>query len=60
VDTLVGSDGKVLEANAVNGSPQLSDAAAAAVRQWHYKPHVVDGKKLAFRTQVPVTFMLPQ
>jgi TonB family protein len=60
VDTVVGTDGKVLEANAVNGSPQLSDAAAAAVRQWRYKPHVVDGKKIAFRTQVPVTFMLPQ
>ena len=60
VDTLVGADGKVLEANAVNGSPQLTDAAAAAVRQWRYKPHVVNGKKVAFRTQVPVTFMLPQ
>lgn len=60
VDTLVGPDGKVLEANAVNGSPQLTDAAAAAVRQWRYKPHVVNGKKVAFRTQVPVTFMLPQ
>ena len=60
VDTVVGSDGKVLEANAVNGSPQLMDAATAAVRQWRYKPHVVDGKKVPFRTQVPVTFMLPQ
>src|SRR5215469_7572161 len=47
VDTLVGTDGKVLEANAVKGSPQLSDAAVAAVRQWRYKAHVVDGKKLA-------------
>ena len=60
VDTVVGADGKVLEANAVNGSPQLTDAATAAVRQWRYKPHVVDGKKVPFRTQVPVTFMLPQ
>ena len=60
VDTLVGADGKVLEANALSGSPQLTEAAAAAVRQWRYKPHVVNGKKVAFRTQVPVTFMLPQ
>jgi TonB family protein len=60
VDTVVGADGKVLEANAVDGSPQLTDAATAAVRQWRYKPHVVNGKKVAFRTQVPVTFMLPQ
>jgi TonB family protein len=60
VDTVVGADGKVLEANAVNGSSQLTDAAAAAVRQWRYKPHVVNGKKVPFRTQVPVTFMLPQ
>jgi TonB family protein len=60
VDTVVGSDGKVLNANAISGSPQLVDAATAAVRQWHYKPHVVNGKKVPFRTQVPVTFMLPQ
>jgi len=60
VDTVVGADGKVLEANAVSGSPQLVDAATAAVRQWHYKPYVVSGKKVPFRTQVPVTFMLPQ
>ena len=60
VDTVVGSDGRVLEANAISGSPQLSDAAVAAVRQWHYKPYTVKGKKTGFRTQVPVTFMLPQ
>ena len=60
VDTVVGSDGKVLEASAISGSPQLTDAAVAAVRQWQYKPYTVKGKKSGFRTQVPVTFMLPQ
>ena len=60
VDTVVSSDGKVLEASAISGSPQLSNAAVAAVRQWQYKPYTVKGKKSGFRTQVPVTFMLAQ
>jgi TonB family protein len=60
VDTVVSSDGKVLDASAISGTPQLSEAAVAAVRQWQYKPYTVNGKKSGFRTQVPVTFMLPQ
>ena len=60
VDTVVSSDGKVLEASAISGNPQLSDAAVAAVRQWQYKPYTLKGKKSGFRTQVPVTFMLAQ
>ena len=60
VDTVVSAEGKVLEASAISGNPQLSDAAVAAVRQWQYKPYTVKGKKSGFRTQVPVTFMLAQ
>jgi len=44
----------------LSGDPQLADAAMAAVRKWRFKPYTVKGKKMAVRTQVPVTFMLAQ
>jgi TonB family protein len=60
IDVLIGTDGRVLEANMVGGNPQLADAAAAAVRKWRYKPYSVNGQKVSVRTQVPVTFMLAE
>ena len=60
LETLIGANGKVQEVTPVSGPPQLADAAAAAVRQWKYKPFTVDGQKTPIRTQVTVTFMLAQ
>jgi TonB family protein len=60
MDAIIGADGKVQQVTAIGGNPQLADAAAAAVRQWRYKPYVVAGRKVAVRTQVSVTFMLAE
>ncbi len=60
LETLIGANGKVEEATPVSGPPQLAAAAAAAVRQWKYKPFTVDGQKVPIRTQVTVSFMLAQ
>ena len=60
LETLIGANGKVQEVTPVSGPPQLAAAAAAAVRQWKYKPFTVDGQKVPIRTQVTVTFMLAQ
>jgi len=60
MDTIIGADGKVQQVTAIGGNPQLGDAAAAAVRQWRYKPYVVAGRKVAVRTKVNVTFMLAE
>jgi TonB family protein len=58
LDTLIGVDGKVQQANPVNGNAQLAEAAVTAVRQWRYKPYVLKGKPVPVRTQVNVQFML--
>jgi len=60
MDTIIGADGKVQQVTAIGGNPQLADAAAAAVRQWRYKPYVVGGRKVAVRTKVNVMFMLAE
>jgi TonB family protein len=60
MEALIGADGKVQQVSPISGNPQLANAATAAVRQWRYKPYVVDGRKVPVRTQVTVLFMLAQ
>jgi TonB family protein len=60
LDALIGEDGRVREVTPLTGNAVLADAATAAVRKWRYKPYTVKGKRVAVRTQVPVTFMLAQ
>ncbi len=60
MDAIIGADGKVQQVAPIAGNPQLADAAAAAVRQWRYKPYVAGGRKVAVRTKVNVMFMLAE
>ena len=60
LDTVIAADGSVERVNPISGNVQLADAAARAVRQWRYKPYVVDGRKVPVHTQVRVDFMLAQ
>jgi len=59
LDTLVGSDGAVREVRVVSGDPQLAPAAAAAVRQWRFRPYGPQGRPVDFTTRVTVNFTLP-
>jgi TonB family protein len=60
LDTVIAADGKVLQAKPISGNAQLAEAAATAVRQWHYKPYLLKGKPVPVHTQVTVQFMLAQ
>jgi len=60
LDALIGANGRVQQVSPVSGNPDLTEAALAAVRQWRYKPFTVDGKKVAIRTQINLTFMQAQ
>jgi protein TonB len=53
---LVGLDGKVLTADLVSGSPLLASSAIKAVKQWKYKPYLLNGQPAEMDTQVKVTF----
>lgn len=50
----INKDGKVLRLSAVGGDPHLIEPAIEAVRQWEYRPFVVDGVP----TEVDTTFVL--
>jgi len=44
----------------LSGDPQLSHAAAEAVKKWKYKPYLLNGEPVEIQTQVTVKFKLPQ
>jgi TonB family protein len=55
---IVGVDGHVHALHIVTGHPLLAPAAYNAVRQWEFKPYVVNGKTLPVDTNVTVNFKL--
>jgi len=44
----------------VKGDPQLSRAALQAVKQWKYKPYLLNGEPVDIQTQITVNFDLPR
>jgi TonB family protein len=56
----IGGAGGVEDVKPLSGSPLLVPAAMAAVKQWKFKPRVVDGKAAEMETTVTVNFKLPE
>jgi TonB family protein len=50
--------GKVVDLKVVSGPEILRDAALAAVRQWTYKPYLLNGEPVFVQTTVTVNFSL--
>lgn len=55
---VVGTDGTVKELKPVSGHPMLIPAATGAVKQWKYKPYLLDGAPVEVESQVIVAFAL--
>ena len=53
---IIGKDGSVQRLQVVSGHPLLAPAAIAAVKQWRYKPFVLNGAPLEVETTITVTF----
>jgi len=58
VQALVGKDGFVKDARAIQSIPMLDEAAVDAVRQWVFKPARSKGQPVAVWVAVPVRFNL--
>ena len=52
--------GNISEVKILSGDPQLSQAAVTAVKQWKYKPYLLNGEPVEIQTQVTVNFKLPR
>jgi TonB family protein len=56
----IGKDGHVVSASVISGDPMLTPAALEAVRQWLYRPTLMNGVPVEVNTQVDVNFTLSQ
>src|ERR1022692_584989 len=50
--------GEVKEVTVVSGDPALAQAAMDAVKQWKYKPYLVEGSPAEIETQVSINFQI--
>jgi protein TonB len=57
---IIGPDGNIKELEFVSGHPMLAPTAIEAVRQWHYRPFLLNGEPVEVETIVTVTFQISQ
>jgi periplasmic protein TonB len=57
---IIGKDGEIKELELVSGHVFLAPAAIAAVRQWRYRPFLLNGEPIEVETTVIVTFQIAQ
>jgi TonB family protein len=55
---LIGTDGSIEKLSLVSGHPMLAPAAIEAVKQWQYKPFLLNGQPSKVDTEVTVNFAL--
>lgn len=56
MEALIGKDGAVKNLKVVKGHPVLARAAQDAVRQWRYKPYLLNSQPVDVETQITVNF----
>lgn len=55
----ISKTGDISAVSLLHGDPQLSHAALDAVKQWKYKPYLLNGEPVEIQTQITVNFKLP-
>lgn len=59
LEATIGKDGHVANVKQLSGNDVLGHAAMDAVRQWRYKPYMLNGQPIEVQTQVSMDFKLP-
>jgi TonB family protein len=54
--TTIDREGNVADLKVVSGEPILADAAVEAVKQWKYRPYLLNGEPVEVETQVLIKF----
>ncbi len=58
MEVIIAKDGNVQNARLVSGHPLLAPAAMDAVKQWKYRPYLLNGNPVEVDTQITVNFTL--
>jgi TonB family protein len=56
----ISKDGDIARVKTISGDQQLAKAASDAVKQWKYKPYLLNGEPVEIQTQITVNFKLPK
>jgi len=56
----VSKEGAITHIKVLSGDGQLTKAATDAVKQWKYKPYLLNGEPVEIQTQITVNFKLPR
>lgn len=59
-NAIISKDGTIQNLTLVSGHPLLVQAAQDAVRQWQYRPTMLNGEAVEVQTQIDVNFTLAQ
>src|SRR3984893_14121668 len=54
----ISKDGTIENLHLISGHPMLAPAAIEAVKQWKYKPYILNGEPVEVETQITVNFTL--
>jgi protein TonB len=55
---VISKDGSIENLSLVSGHPMLAPAAIEAVKQWKYKPYLLNGEPVEVDTEIQVNFTL--
>ena len=58
LQAVISKDGTIQNLRLVSGHPMLAPAAIDAVKQWRYKPYILNGEPVEVDTQITVNFTL--
>lgn len=58
LSAIIGKDGSIQELQVLDGHPLLIPAAIQAVKEWRYKPTLLNGQAVEVSTQIDVNFTL--
>jgi protein TonB len=56
----ISKTGEITQVQVLKGDHRLTAAAVDAVKQWKYKPYLLNGEPVEIQTQVSVSFKMPQ
>jgi TonB family protein len=60
LDVQIGPNGSVQDVKVMSGPPELAQSSIDAVKQWRFKPRLVNGSPVPMQTNVTLNFKLPR
>ena len=56
MQAVIGKDGSIQHLKVLHGQPLLAQSAITAVKQWRYRPYLLNGNPVEIETQITVQF----